>query len=188
MAEKSVGCLGCLGSFVTLTFLSSFLFGGGFVMRVGWFSFVMGKNPVDQNQIINNYFTDLESDKAVSEDAVKVFHDQLSKGQCKEIYDQASDVLKKNQSQEVMIHFCTSLKQSIGEVKSTQVIDWWGRPSDTDSEKYILLRFMTTFSKAPESPVPETFIWLVKDGKPSIVSYEVIPQLIPSNSASKVQL
>jgi hypothetical protein len=183
MAEKSGGCLGCLGSLVVLTFFVSIVFGGGLVMRVGWFSFVMGKNPVDQNQIISNYFNNSENDKILSENAVKVFHAQMGKGQCKEIYNEASEVLKRSQSQEAMIKFCTALKQSLGEVESTQLTDWWMQPGGTDSDNYILLRFRTNFSKVPKSPVGETFIWQVKDGKPSIVSYEVIPPSMPGNSA-----
>ncbi len=96
MAEKSGGCLGCLGSLVVLTFLGSIVFGGGLVKRVGWFSFAMGKGSVDQNQIISDYFTNSKNDKTLSEDAVKVFHAQLGKGQCKEIYNQASEVFKRN--------------------------------------------------------------------------------------------
>jgi hypothetical protein len=189
MAEKNSGCLGCLGSLVVLGFLGSLVFGGGLSMRVGGFSFVLGgKSPVDQTQVLNNYFTDLESSKIASEAAVKIFHTQLGKGQCKEIYDQASEIFKKDQNQAAIIEFCTTLKQSLGEVKSVQLIDWWGRPGDTESERYILLRFMTTFSKSSEVPTLETFIWLVKDGKPGLVTYELMPSSVPENSTGEVQL
>ncbi len=43
-------------------------------MRVGSFGFVLGKNPIDQKQIINNYLTDLESSKKLAEEAVQKFH------------------------------------------------------------------------------------------------------------------
>lgn len=51
-------------------------------MRIGGLAFSLGKEPVDQKQIINNYLTDLEDSKKVAEEAVQKFHTQLSQGKC----------------------------------------------------------------------------------------------------------
>ncbi|MCF2145080.1 DUF4019 domain-containing protein [Desmonostoc muscorum LEGE 12446] len=174
MSEKASGCLGCLGSLVILTFIGSIFFGGGVLMRVGGFSFVLGRNPIDRQQIINNYFTDLEYSKKIAESSVQKFHTQLEQGKCQDIYDQANELFKKSLSQSEMVSICAKLKQEIGTVNSAQITDWWGQPTDKDSENYILLRYITVFSK---SSVRETFIWLIKDDKPELVKFEINPQV-----------
>jgi hypothetical protein len=107
------------------------LFGGGFMMKIGPLAVGSNRTSPNQDQSLNNYFSDLENNKSASEGAVKVFHTQVGQGQCKEIYDQASEMLKKNQTQERLISFCTQLKENFGEVKTTQLIDWWVRPGES---------------------------------------------------------
>ncbi|MCC5663722.1 hypothetical protein LC653_07245 [Nostoc sp. CHAB 5784] len=174
MSNNGSGCLGCLGALVFWTFIGSMFFGGGVLMRVGSFGFVLGKNLIDQKQIINNYLTDLESSKKLAEEAVQKFHTQLGQGKCQDIYDQANEMFKKSLSQSEMLSVCARLKQQIGTVNSAQITDWWGQPTDKDSDKYILLRYITVFSK---SSVRETFFWLVKDSKPELVQFEINSQL-----------
>ena len=185
MSEKGAGCLGCLGTLVIFTFIGSMFFGGGVVMRVGGLAFSLGRDPVDQKQIINNYLTDLEDSKKVAEEAVQKFHTQLAQGKCQDIYDQASEILKKSQTQSELVSFCARLKQEAGTINSAQLTDWWGQPTDKDSDRYILLRYITMFSK---SSVRETFVWLVKDSKPELVQYEILPQFVPVNSTERVHL
>jgi Protein of unknown function (DUF4019) len=172
MSQKGGGCLGCLGGLVVLTLVGSMFFGGGVLMRVGSFGFSFGKDPIDRQQIINNYLANLEASKKVAEEAVNKLHTQIDRGQCKEIFDQASETFKKNLSQSQIADFCKNLKLNLGFQKSSQLTDWWGQPTDKDSTQYILLRYLTNFSKAT---VRETFVWLVKDGKPELVEYELYP-------------
>jgi hypothetical protein len=188
MSKSSESCLGCLGSLVILGVLGSMLFGGGFMMKIGPLAVGSNRTLPDQDQSLNNYFSDLENNKSASEGAVKVFHAQIGQGQCKEVYDQANERLKKNQTQEGMIKFCNQLKEKLGEVKTTQLMDWWVRPGESAADKYILLRFTTMYSKVPESPIGETFIWLIRDGKPSLISYEVVPaSSTPAEGKNNVQ-
>lgn len=174
MSEKNTGgcfgCLGCLGTLVVLTSVGSIFFGGGVLMRVGGSSFVLGKDPIDNKQIINNYLTDLDSSKKVAEEAVKKFHIQIEQGKCQDIYNQANEVFKNYQSQSQVMNFCRELKRQFGTVNSTQLTDWWGRSTDKDSDRYILLRYITVFSK---SSVRETFVWQVLDSKPELINYEL---------------
>ena len=181
-----LGCLGCLGILVVLTSVGSILFGGGVLMRVGGLSFVLGRDPIDHKQIINNYLTDLESSKKVAEEAVKKFHTQIEQGKCQDIYNQANEVFKNYQSKSQIMNFCTELKRQFGPVNSTQLTDWWGKPTDKDSDRYILLRYITVFSKLSAR---ETCIWVVKDSKPELISYVTSPysavtQSSPSPSTS----
>ncbi|BAY24538.1 hypothetical protein NIES2100_43330 [Calothrix sp. NIES-2100] len=169
-------CLGCLGNLVILTFFGSMFFGGGVVMRVGGLGFSLGRDPIDYQNIINYHWADLENNKKVTEEAVKKLHTQLNQGQCQDIFDQASEILKKNQSKSQVTSFCQNLTLNLGTQKSSQLTDWWGQPTDKDSEKYILTRYITTFSKAS---VRETFVWLVKDSKPELVNYEISPITMP---------
>ncbi|MBD2414498.1 hypothetical protein FACHB389_16590 [Nostoc calcicola FACHB-389] len=66
-----------------------------------------------------------------------------------------------------------------------QITDSWGQPTDNDSENYILLRYITVFSK---SSVRESFVWLVKDNKPELVKFEINPQVTNPELENKPQL
>jgi hypothetical protein len=171
MFDKN-GCLGCLGSLVVLTFFGSMFFGGGVLMRVGGWSFSLGRDPIDRQQIINYYLTDLESRKQIAEAGVNKFHTQIEQGQCQNIFDQASEIFKKNQNLSEFNSYCQTFTLNLGSKQSSEFLDWWGQPSDKDSERYILIRYMTKFSKATAR---ETFIWLVKDSKSELVNYEISP-------------
>jgi hypothetical protein len=70
----------------------------------------------------------------------------------------------------------------MGSVKSSQLADWWGQPTDKDTDKYILLRYTTTFSKLPTL---ETFVWIVKGSKPELLQYLASPQPISNNNIPK---
>lgn len=166
--SKTSGCLGCLGSLVVLTFLGSMFFGGGVLMRVGSLGFSLGKNPIDEQQIIKNYFSDLESSKKLAEEAVQKFHTHLAQEKCQEIYQQANERFRSiYPSQSEMVDNCAKLNRQFGTVSSAYLLDWWGAPGAQDT-KYILLRYITKFSK---SSAKEDFIWLVKNGKTELVSY-----------------
>lgn len=167
------GCLGCLGTLVILTFVGSMFFGGGFLMRVGSLSFALGGDPIDRKQIINNYWTDLESSKKVAEEAVKQFHTQIEQGKCQDIYNQANEVFKNSLTQSQLINVCTELKRQFGTVNSEELTNWWVQPTNEDSDSYILLRYITLFSK---SSVRETFVWVVKGSKAELINYEIFPQ------------
>jgi hypothetical protein len=193
--SKNTSCLGCLGNLVGLAFIGSIFsifFNGGVLIKAGNFGFSLG-NPIDYKQIINNYFSDLESSKKVAEEAVKKFHTQIEQGKCQDIYNQSSEALKKNQSQSEAINSCTELKRQLGRVTSIQLADWWGQPADKDSERYILLRYITVFSK---SSAKETFVWVVKGDKAELLNHDLTsfksgvtppsptPSTSPSHSAS----
>jgi hypothetical protein len=174
MSAKSSGCLGCLGSLVILTFIGSIFFGGGVLMRVGWFGFVLGKDPINRKQVIIDHSTNLEYSKKIAESSVQRFHTQLEQGKCQDIYQEANELFQKNFTQSQMLSICATIKQEIGTVNSAQITDWWGQPTDKESENYILLRYITVFSK---SPVRETFVWLVKDNKSELVQFEINSQI-----------
>lgn len=171
------GCLGCLGSLVIFTFLGSMFFGGGVWMRVGSF----GVSLVDRQQIINNYWTELESSKKLAEEAVKQFHTQIEQGKCQEIYNQASEVFKNSLTQSQLINVCTEFKNQFGTVNSSQLRDWWVQPTNQDSNSYILLRYITVFSK---SSVRETFVWVVKSSKAELINYETAIESTVTQSPS----
>ncbi|MBD2090013.1 hypothetical protein H6F67_09125 [Microcoleus sp. FACHB-1515] len=176
MANRSSGCLGCLGSLVILTFFGSIFFGGGVLMRVAGFQFVLG-NPVDQQRFMMNYMSDLEAKQKIAANAVQRFHNQLGQGQCEEIYEQANEILKSSQSQAELVRFCATVQREFGSVESTEQIDWWGQPANQQADQYILTRYNTRFSNASAQ---EIFVWLVKDDKAELVSYQVNPSTPPS--------
>jgi hypothetical protein len=170
-----IGCTGCLGSLVILTFIGSIFFGGGVLLKVGGLSFVLG-NPVDRTQIINDYSSGFHNSKKLAEEGVQKFHTQLKQGKCQDIYDQASEILKKSVGELDIAGLCGKLKQDIGSVNSAQLIDWWSQSTNNESEHYILLRYISTSSKS--IPVREIFVWLVKPGKTELISFEINPQIV----------
>jgi Protein of unknown function (DUF4019) len=163
------GCFGCLGGLVVLTFIGSIFFGGGVLMRVAGFQFSLG-NPVDEQRVLGNYLSDLEGKQKTAAEATQKFHTQLDQGKCKEIYAQASEMFKRNQREADLVDFCTKIRRKLGSTRSMQQIDWWGRPTEQASERYILIRYNTQFSKVSTQ---ETFVWLVKNNKAELVSYAV---------------
>lgn len=171
MSEKGLGCLGCLGSLVVFTFVGSMFLGGGVLMRVAGFQFSLG-NPIDQQQFITGYLSNLESQQKIASEAVQKIHTQLDRGKCKDIYEQANEMLKSQQNQAKMLSLCTEIGRDLGTVKSTQQVDWWGQPANREVDKLILLRYNTQFSKASAE---EIFVILVKNGKAELVSYQVNP-------------
>lgn len=60
-----------------------------------------------------------------------------------------------------------------------------GQPTDKDSDRYILIRYITRFSK---SSVRKTFVWLLKDSKAELVQYEIVPKFVTVNSTERVHL
>jgi hypothetical protein len=179
--KSSTGCLGCVGTLFVLCIFGSIFFGGGVLMKVGPFGFSSGKDPINRQQIIADYVAELADSKKLAEDSVQKFRSQIERNQCKDVYDRSSVILKKHVSQLQMISLCKDFKK-MGPVKSSQLSDWWGQPTDKDTEKYILLRYTTTFSKFSTL---ETFIWIVKGSKPELVEYLVFPQPISNNNIPK---
>ena len=167
--NKAGGCIGCLGSLAGLTFIGSLFFGGGILYRVGSLNLMLGKDVIDRQSIITNYWSELEGDKIASDEASKKFRTQMEQGQYQAVYDRASEPFKKSITASQWISSCETIKQNLGSVKSAQLIDIWVQPS-TASETYILIRYLTTFAKAP---MQENFAWVVKDGKPALLQYEL---------------
>lgn len=176
------GCVGCLGSLVIFTFIGSIFFGGGVLLRVGQWNLNLG-DPVNTNQIIANYLDNLGSKAKIANEAVQQFHTQLNQGKCQEIYGQAGEVFKSKTSQTSLVNLCTEIKSKLGSVESTERTDWWGQPTEQAGSyeqrgSYILTHYDTKLSKATAQ---ETFIWLVKDSKPQLVSYLISPGQISSS-------
>ena len=187
MSEKNAsGCRGCLESLFSLAFIGSLLFGGGVLMRVGSWHFVIGRDPIDRQPIIASYLNDLETSKKVSTESTQNFRTQIEQGQYQAAYDRASEPFKKSLTPSQWISFCETLKQRFGSVKTVQLIDAWVQPTDKESEKHVLLRYITTFSKAS---IQESFMWIVKDGKPELIQYETfVTQISPGDDTKKTQV
>lgn len=165
------GCGGCLGSLFVICFASSILFGGGVLFRFGqWGGFAVG-NPVDTNQVIAAYLDELGSKAKIADEAVKRFHKQLNQGNCQETYLDATEHLRSKTDQSGFVDLCSEIKSKFGSVVATAQVDWWGGP-DEQGGRYVLTRHYTTFSR---TPAQETFIWLVKDRKTQLVSYQIAP-------------
>jgi hypothetical protein len=165
---------------VIFTFIGSIFFGGGVMMRLGTLGLSLG-NPVDTNQAkkqaIADYLNDLESKSKIADEAVQQFHTQLNEGKCQEIYGQATKVFKSKTNPSSLVDLCTEVKSKLGSVKSTERNDWWGQ-TDEQGASYVLTRHDTKLSKAT---VQETFIWLVKDSKSQLVSYQLSPVQVSSS-------
>jgi Protein of unknown function (DUF4019) len=171
MPENKYGsCLGCLGSLAGLTVTCSLFFGGGVLYRVGAWSLVLGKDVIDRQSIIASYWNELEGDKKVADESSQKFRTQMEQGQYQAAYDRASTPFKQSLTVSQWIGSCETMKQNLGSVKSAQLIDAWVQPT-TVSEKYILIRYLTTFAKAP---MQENFTWVVKDSKPELIQYEIL--------------
>jgi hypothetical protein len=163
---------GCLGTLISLAFFGAIIFGGGVLFRVGGFRLVLGQ-PIAPEESNNQYLNNLAQKKDAADKAVQTFHIRMGQGKCNEIYDEADEILKRNQSREVIERLCTNQRLKLGSVKSSQQIEWWARPANSTNQ-YILTRYDTQFSGASAQ---EVFIWLVTNSKARLVNYEVIPPL-----------
>lgn len=173
MSEKNgEGCLGCLGSLAVLTLVGSLFFGGGVLYRVGSWSISLGRYPVDRQSIMTSYWNKLENDKRISDQSSQIFRTQLEKGEHQAVYNQASEPFKKNLTLSQWIDNCKIIKQSLGSMKSSQLMDIWVQPTDKDEEQYILVRYLTIFEKVSTQ---ESFVWMVKDSKPELIQYQILP-------------
>jgi Protein of unknown function (DUF4019) len=181
-SSSTTGCGGCLGLLVLLAIVSAFFFGGGLSIRIGQWSFFLGNptnpnqladtNPApDANQAVRIYFKGLENSAKIVNESTRKLRTQFNQGQCQEIYEQSSDILKRNVKQADFINLCNQMKDQFGSLESTELIDWWGQPAEQQGD-YILIRYQTKSSKFL---VLETFIWQIVDGKPKLVGYLVVP-------------
>jgi hypothetical protein len=164
MSNQSSGCFSCLGTLISLTFIGSILFGvTSIAVKVGSYAFGFGSavNLFNQEKVSQQKkaidLNDLQIKMQAAEASVKQFHTQLDQGKCKEIYEQANEAFKQVSSQSNLLNVCDKIRRDFGAVKSAQLIDSWGRPTNQDSDKYILNRYQTSFSKS--SVVEETFVW-----------------------------
>lgn len=181
MSNQSSGCFGCLGILFSLTLIGSFLFGvTSIAVKVGNYAFGFGSavNLFKQEKSVSD-LNDLQAKTQATEQSVKQLHTQLEQGKCKEIYEQANEVFKQANSQSDFLNICEKTRRELGTVQSAQLLDSWGRPANQDSDKYILNRYQTSFSNFSAQ---ETFVWLVKDGKPELIQYQ-INSVIPTQSA-----
>ncbi len=184
--QKNGGCIGCLGSLTVVTLIGSLFFGGGVLYRVGSWGIVLGRDPINRQPIIASYLSDLEISKKVSNESTQNFRTQIERGQYQAVYDRASEAFKKSLTPSQFVSYCETLKQRFGSVKSVQLMDAWVQSTDKESEKYVLLRYMTTFSKAP---MRENFTWIVKDGKPELIEYEIFAtQISPGDDTKNTQI
>jgi hypothetical protein len=165
MSNQKFSCLGCLGSLVIFIVIGSIFFGGGILMRLGNFYLMLG-HPIERERVMSDYIDEIENHKDIVEKAVQEFHAQLDRGKCEEIYNRASELLRKSNSLNDVLKLCETTSRIFGSRKSTQVIDTWIQPPHP--ENYILTRYITQFSKGV---VQEIFIWSVKNNKAEIVNY-----------------
>ncbi|MBW4617245.1 MAG: hypothetical protein KME21_29230 [Desmonostoc vinosum HA7617-LM4] len=184
-ASSYTGCFGCLGTILFFVFIGSIVFGAASIaVKFGDLVFGFGsavnilQPPENKNLSVN----DLEIKYQAAEVAVKQFHSQLEQGKCQEIYAQANELLRKNSKQADFLAFCNQVSDKLGTIQSTQQLDWWWQLNNNDSEKLILSRYETKFSK---SSIQETFIWLVKDKKPELIGYQVSPSAVSIQSLPK---
>jgi hypothetical protein len=178
--NSGTGCLGCLGMFVVLTVLGSFVFGGGVLMRVGSAVLSLGK-PVNHDQILTNYWADLERQAEQADKAVQTFQTHVQQGTCSKTYDQATDAFKRDVTQADFVMLCGTIQSKFGPVVSIQRSDWWGSPGEDAGSHYVLLRYTVKRRKAT---VYETFTWRVKNNQSQLLNYQIFPGPIPSPSFS----
>lgn len=181
MSNSNSGCLGCLSTLFIVGCISSFFLGGGILVRVGSWSFGLGKALMNPEY---GYLDDLESNRNATEEAVQNFRQLLEQGKCHEIYSQSNEAFKQSLSQVEMANLCKKMKQEVGTIKSSQITDAWMQPAEETDNQYILLRYTSTSSKFL---LRETFVWLVGENQPELVQYEVFPQSISAQSSEKVQ-
>ena len=182
------GCFGCLGTLFFLTFIGSMLFGAtSIAVKVGDSTFGFGSavNLFKQEKSISDS-NDLQTKTQATEQTVKQLHTQLDQGKCQEIYEQANEVFKRATSQSDFLSNCEKIRQDFGTVKSAQLLDSWERPT-TQYEKYILLRYQTSFSIFSAQ---ETFVWLVKGSgsKPELIQYQINSVVRRQNAEIKTNL
>jgi hypothetical protein len=173
-STSSPGCFGCFGSLLIIIFVGSLIFGySGILIRLGnsIFGFSTGvppKTDSDTSHLNANNLVSLE--KIVSE-AVNLFHQQLSKGQFKEIYAQTDNQFKASISQADFLNFCQKAQKTSGRLKSTELLNIW-KPVDEQGSEYILSRHQTVHSNLS---VEEEFVWHFINGKLVIVKYLGVP-------------
>ena len=166
--SKSSSCLGCLINLLFVGFIGSILFGmTRCSIGLGNFNITLGGTIGSKEKAVD--LTDVGNKKKAAEEAVKQFHSQLSKGKCKDIYEQANEAFKRGISQPNLLSRCEKMCQELGDIQSSRQVKWDWRPGNRDSDKYIALQYDTSFQN---SLVKETFIWIVQDSKPELYLYK----------------
>ncbi len=173
-STSSPGCSGCFGNLLIIIFVGSLIFGySGISIKFGnsIFGFGTGTSPntgTDSSYLNANNSVSLEKTVLV---AANLFHQQLSKGQFKEIYAQTDNQFKASISQADFLNYFQESQKTSGKLKSTELLNIW-RPVDEQRNEYILSRHQTVFSNLS---VEEEFIWHFVNGKPVIIKYLGIP-------------
>lgn len=178
--SQTKGCASCVGNLIFIFFISSLLF-SGLKCSVGFGNFSIGFGSwIRQNENLTN-LTELESQKKIVEEAVKIFHSQLNQGQCGKIHQQASEAFKQYIRQYEFQDWCENLRNQLGTVKSSQLVTWNAQAAENYSSNYIVILYNTNFSNF-SSPVQTAFIWRVENGKAELYGYNVNPDDLKQNS------
>lgn len=195
-SSEASGCLGCLGTLLFLIFVVPSLISGLFALVQGKATVSLSKcsfkigNGVSFScdpQITAKYqflnVTDLESKKSAITGSIRQLHIRVDKGDCQTIYEQASEVLQRDNKQADFLQYCDGLHQTIGTTKSFEPVSWEWLPSDENSDEYVRVYSKVSSTK---SSINETSIWQIKDKKPSLAAhfYEPIPAQPNDRSAN----
>jgi hypothetical protein len=181
--SESRGCLGCLGNLIFITLIGGLLFGGlRCSISLGGLRLGFGSGIAPDENVVN--LTELEPQKKIVEESVKIFNAQLNQGKCDAINQQSSQIFRQNARQLGVANWCEKLRQELGTVESSELLDWNGKNAgnfNNASDYYILVLYNTHFSKL-SAPVKTVFTWRVQNGKAELYGYHIDPADLPQNS------
>jgi hypothetical protein len=111
------------------------------------------------------------ADLKQAEQAIERFHQQLDAGQSADIYEAASDDLKKVALYDDFVTFLDAVHRRFGNTKSSSRKGW--NVNDTSSGAFITLSYETTFAEGKAS---EQFVYRLSTTDALLAGYHVGPE------------
>lgn len=193
-SSETSGCLGCLGILFFVVFVVPSLISGLFAVVQGKATFSLSKCSFKLGssvsfscdpQITAKYqflnVTDLETKKSAIRASMRQLHSRVDKGQCQTIYEQASELLQRDNKQADFLQYCDSLRQTIGTTKSFEPVSWEWLPTDEQSNEYVRVYAKVN---AKNLSINEMSIWQIKGKKPTLAAHVYEPITVQPNDRS----
>jgi hypothetical protein len=111
------------------------------------------------------------ADLKQAEQAIERFHQQLDAGQSADIYEAASDDLKKAAAHDDLVRFLDEVHRKFGDTKSSSRKSW--NVNHTTSGEFITLNYETTFAEGKAS---EQFLFRVSATDAALAGYHMGPE------------
>ncbi|RMF66734.1 MAG: hypothetical protein D6742_09230 [Cyanobacteria bacterium J069] len=141
------------------------------------FNFLSGAAKCDPEITAKYQFlniTNLQTKQQKVTAAVQKFHTQIGEGQCQAIYEQASDLFRRDNQHSDFLTYCDGARQNFGTAASFEITAWEWLPFDSHADEYVRV-YLT--ARSQHAARQEVLLWQIKNNEAQLVSqlYALIP-------------